>query len=280
MPKTSDSIDVVMITKNSEKPLLNMCLKSIYANIPVNRLIVVDGYSTDETVPILKSYSNVEIVQMKGGRALARQRGIDEVETEWFAFVDSDVVLCKDWFDKIKSVIASNTGAVWGVAVPIAPSDLKRCTAVSKFYQKSLEDTMLIEGNRRGMLHDTIIHTDSVKDIIFPARLHVWEDQYVKQHITRKGLYWKATSRAYCHHYANLSARNMRELVEFGKIARAYGYYSWERVLLFTLLGLPKALWICALTRDFKIAKWQLDAYITIVAGWLAGGTENRFTES
>jgi len=46
-------IDVIVLTKNSER-LLTECLASIYENVPVNKLIVVDGYSTDSTLEIVK----------------------------------------------------------------------------------------------------------------------------------------------------------------------------------------------------------------------------------
>ena len=196
MLREQEKIDVVMLTKNSEKPFLDMCLKSVYANIPVNKLIVVDGKSTDNTIRILSSYPNLSLIQMEGSRGAARERGISEVETEWLVFVDSDVILCKSWFSKIKNHVKRNTGAVWGVAIPTAPKDLKRCLAISKFYRKSLEDTMLIEGNRRGMLHDTVIRTELVKDIRIPSRLHVWEDQYIKEHITKKGFTWNLSRTA------------------------------------------------------------------------------------
>jgi len=278
MPREQDKIDVVMLTKNSEKPFLNMCLESIYVNIPVRRLIVIDGYSTDNSIQILKSYPNVSIIQMEGGRGAARERGIREVETDWFAFVDSDVLLCKDWFAKTKRHLTGATGAVWGVAIPIAPSDLRRCMAISMFYRRSLEDTLLIEGRRRGMLHDTLIRTDLVKDIKIPSHLHVWEDHYIKQHITNRGFKWIITKSPYCHHYANLSARNVRELMDYGRIARAYKYYSWRWILMYILLGLPKSVWIYALTGDLRTAKWQLDAYLNIIAGWIADGVKPQTT--
>ncbi|MDI6807348.1 MAG: glycosyltransferase family A protein, partial [Candidatus Aenigmarchaeota archaeon] len=93
-----DKIDVVILTKDSEW-MLEKCLDSIYQNVPVNRLIAVDGLSTDNTLSILhnygKKYRNVKILADKGTRATARQKGIESIETEWFMFVDSDVVLCK-----------------------------------------------------------------------------------------------------------------------------------------------------------------------------------------
>jgi glycosyltransferase involved in cell wall biosynthesis len=78
-------IDVVMLTKNSDY-ILERCLDSIYNNIPINRLIVVDGFSTDRTLDILekyrKNYRNVVLVQDAGTRATARQKGIELVKTE------------------------------------------------------------------------------------------------------------------------------------------------------------------------------------------------------
>jgi len=42
-----EKIDVIMITKNSLNPCLKESLDSIFKNIPVNRLIVVDSFSSD-----------------------------------------------------------------------------------------------------------------------------------------------------------------------------------------------------------------------------------------
>jgi glycosyltransferase involved in cell wall biosynthesis len=89
-------IDVVIITRNSER-MLGECLKSVYANVQVNRLIIVDGYSTDKTLQIVREFQekhgNVLVIHDRGTRATARQKGIDNVKTEWFLFVDSDAMV-------------------------------------------------------------------------------------------------------------------------------------------------------------------------------------------
>jgi glycosyltransferase involved in cell wall biosynthesis len=54
--KAFSSIDVVILTKNSEH-LLEKCLNSLYKNVPVKRLIVVDGFSEDKTLDILERYN-------------------------------------------------------------------------------------------------------------------------------------------------------------------------------------------------------------------------------
>ena len=96
-------VDIVLLTKNSEKRLKE-CLKSIYRNVPVKHLIVVDGNSTDKTLEIVhefqKQHGNVLVMQDRGNRASARQMGLRQVSTEWFMFVDSDVTLGRDWIRK------------------------------------------------------------------------------------------------------------------------------------------------------------------------------------
>jgi len=52
---TITEIDVVLLTKNSVYPCLRDCLLSVKKEVPLKRLIVVDGCSSDETVDLCKS---------------------------------------------------------------------------------------------------------------------------------------------------------------------------------------------------------------------------------
>ena len=112
--KVMQPIDVVVLTKNSEH-LLHKCLASIYENVPVKNLVVVDGFSTDRTLKIINEISeangNVEVLKVDGSRARAREKGIRRVSTDWFMFVDSDVILGRDWFRKAEKNVKSDVGA-------------------------------------------------------------------------------------------------------------------------------------------------------------------------
>jgi len=201
-----DKIDVVMLTKNSER-LLSKSLASVYKNVPVNRLIVIDAFSTDRTNAILnefsKRYGNVKILTDKGSRGEARQRGIHEVETDWFMFVDSDVVLCKDWFRKASRHIREDVGAIWGVDIP---GDVK-----SRFLIKILQWMETRVFNIRGGTHDILMRYDAVKDIEIPAELHTLEDAYIKDWITSKEYRVIISYEAYCRHYKTMSNLLSRE---------------------------------------------------------------------
>jgi glycosyltransferase involved in cell wall biosynthesis len=202
------AIDVVMLTKNSEH-LLDRCLASIYQNVPVNRLIVVDGLSTDRTLKIVdevnRQHGNVSVLNVEGSRAVAREKGIAEVTTEWFMFADSDVVLCKDWFKKAKDSIKGDVGAVWGVNIDVIPNlndkrvlKLQTMVAVECF-------------NLRGGTHDTLLRHDLVEDIQIPQNLHTYEDAYIMNWIRSKGYKAVVGEDIYCLHYkppSNWSIQN------------------------------------------------------------------------
>jgi glycosyltransferase involved in cell wall biosynthesis len=228
------SVDVVMLTKNSER-LLQECLESVYRNVPVGQLIVVDGYSEDKTIAILnqfnEKYHNVKIIFDRGTRATARQKGISQVSTDWFMFVDSDVVLCNDWFKKAQKYLGEDVGAVWGIEV---------WSTIQK--QKTLKLFLLITRKIfevRGGTHDTLIRTDLVQDIKIPQSLHVFEDAYIKDWITSKGYRVVACYDPFCVHYRPQSVWTVRgslglvaEAFRFGhprligKLLVAYGFYA------------------------------------------------------
>ena len=227
-------VDVVLLTKNSEKRL-NECLKSIYRNVPVNHLIVVDGYSTDKTLEIVrefqKEHGNVLVMQDRGNRASARQLGMRQVSTEWFMFVDSDVTLCEGWFKKAEKHVGEGVGGIWGIEVWStiqSPAMLKMFLWITR----KIFDL-------RGGTHDTLVRTSLVKDIEIPQGLHVFEDAYIKDWITQKGYKVIACYDPYCIHYRPENVWTLRgslniiaDAIRFGrltllvKLTFAYGFYT------------------------------------------------------
>ena len=141
--------DIVMITKNSVKPCLEESLKSIEEAVNNSnfkpRLIIIDGYSTDETLKVIENHVelNPKIIFDDGNRATARQKGVEYVSSEFFAFIDSDVVLTPQWFNKmILHFEDPEVGAVWGAAIQTAEKKRKYFEAMAKFYGKTPTDMM------------------------------------------------------------------------------------------------------------------------------------------
>jgi glycosyltransferase involved in cell wall biosynthesis len=203
-------IDVVMLTKNSER-LLRACLASVYRNVPVNNLIVIDGYSTDATLEIVKEfhrkYGNVAVVQDSGTRGTARQIAIGKVKTDWFMFVDSDVILCRDWFAKAERIVKDNVGAVWGIEI----WSVLRNSRLLKLFEWI---TMKIF-EKRGGTHDLLVRSLAVKDIRIPFYLNTYEDSYIKSWICGKGYAVIATYDPCCIHYRPESAWTIKQSIRF-----------------------------------------------------------------
>ena len=69
------------------------------------KIIVIDSYSTDETLEILQSYPQVQIFQRKFD-TFANQcnYGLDQVNTEWILSLDADYILSDDLIAEIKAL--------------------------------------------------------------------------------------------------------------------------------------------------------------------------------
>jgi glycosyltransferase involved in cell wall biosynthesis len=210
-------IDVVVLTKNSEH-LLDKCLASVYENVPVKNLIVVDGFSTDRTLKIINEINetrgNIEVLKVNGSRAIAREEGIRQVSTDWFMFVDSDVVLSRDWFRKAEKNMKSDVGAIWGVNIDIIPN-------VKDKHLLKLQSLIAMQCfGLRGGMHDTLIRRDAVEGIKIPEELHAYEDAYIINWIKKKGYKTVIGDDVYCLHFkppTNWSLQNgvSQAIVEF-----------------------------------------------------------------
>jgi len=265
------TIDVVLLTKNSEKPCLKDCADSIFANIPIDRLIVVDGGSTDGTLELLKNYPRVEVIMDHGGtRASARQKGIEAVKSEWHVHVDSDVVLSHEWFKKAWNLVGGEVGAIWGAAVPADKHFFNIDYAMSKLYRKSIKELLVKQmRSQRCMMHDTLIRTSAVRGIKIPKNLHIWEDEYIGRYITRKGFKFLKVVEPYCLHFLTPNER-FSGFITTGYLMKKYRLWQFSQVVRRLLLALPKSMWIFVATRDFQASKIHFLSQVLIFKGWLS----------
>ncbi|MBS7626321.1 glycosyltransferase family 2 protein [Candidatus Bathyarchaeota archaeon] len=253
-------VDVVFLTRNSVNPYFTKCLDSLYRNVDVNRLLVIDEGSTDGTLERLSKYPNVHIYQVKGGRAVARQKGIELVETDWHLHLDSDVVLCDRWQEKAERHIDDDVGAIWGVGIPMNPHVFNWVVPMRYVRRMDVPSLMIRNARRRGGTHDTLLRTGVVKDIKIPSDLHIYEDWYIKRHVENKGYRFLTVKEPYCYHYSNpiFSNEICRQIAMLDK---KYGIQSFLLTARNLFLAPAKCCAILLLTRDRIAMKSQWDFY-------------------
>lgn len=98
-----DSIDVIIPVIHTNE-LWQENLKSVYREIPVNRLLIGDGGCIDNSIFIVQEFPRVQVLDHQRYKSLgySLKRLIEAVETEWFVYLHSDVYLPNGWFDDIK----------------------------------------------------------------------------------------------------------------------------------------------------------------------------------
>ncbi|MGM4906773.1 glycosyltransferase family 2 protein [Tardiphaga sp. 866_E4_N2_1] len=96
----SEAVDVIVPIIHTNE-LWRKNLISIYREIPVNRLILGDGGSTDGSIDLAREFPRVEVLDHREFTSLgfSLRRLIEAVETDWFVYLHSDVYLPPDWFE-------------------------------------------------------------------------------------------------------------------------------------------------------------------------------------
>jgi glycosyltransferase involved in cell wall biosynthesis len=77
--------------------------------------VVIDSYSNDETLEILKSFPQVEVYQRKFDTAANQDNyGLDQVTTEWVLSLDADYLLSDELIEEIGNLIPQGSiNAYW-----------------------------------------------------------------------------------------------------------------------------------------------------------------------
>lgn len=108
-------ISVVLITKNEEHNIAD-CLESVKW---AEEIIVVDGFSSDKTVEIIKRYTNK--IQFREMDVEGRHRNFaySLASQEWILSLDADERVSPELASEIKEVVQKNDPRFSGYAIPI-----------------------------------------------------------------------------------------------------------------------------------------------------------------
>jgi len=272
-------VDVVLCTYNSNKPYFERCLRSVKREVPVNKLIVVDKFSEDGTLEVVrKIFPNALILRSRVNLAKARELGISKVSTEYFVFVDDDIELPRGWFNTLLKYLDEGTGGIHGHAVPA-------CDPLEKWFHwvKEVWEPRRLGGREvitvtdnpdviRGCTHNTLIKTEAVRDWKPPAMLSAFEDHHIARHVIKKGYSWKVVNTLTVKHYGVSSLRDCLRKAKWNSAgARLIKYDDWKAISLIrrTVLHTVKSLIAARSLRDFRIPVYVSLTQVAYLIGYL-----------
>jgi len=200
-------VDVVMLTKNSNKPWFKRVLKAIKEEVPAHHFIVVDGYSTDGTVEVVKEFFGDKLVLLRTGRPLgcARYLGMKLVDTEWFAFIDSDVEILPGWFKSALKCMKDER--IWGIQGSFWKS--QRRILLTQSPRKDFSWNIILKYGITSFYGADTSHVLMRRDVInlvdpkFLCYLECGEDAYIAWKIVEAGYLYIKTSELQAVHYSS-----------------------------------------------------------------------------
>jgi len=239
-----EKLDVVMPTLNSVsrigKSVFRKVLQRIFTEIPVNRLIVVDDRSTDETLDVLEEF-DVTILSGVGSLGKAREIGIKNVETQWFYFVDDDNLIPRGFHNKMWRYVDSKTGMIFPKAVVPYDNYIVRYETIIGRLRKAmgLKDTV----ENRGFTGATLVRTQAISDIEIP-KIARQEDKFIKNYCEHRGWLVKYASDVIVLHLnPNLPSYKTQYLEGYGLASKSgiskKNMFSWLSTYLKVLLAFP-----------------------------------------
>ena len=100
----SGAVDVIIPIIHANE-LWRTNLHSLYREIPISRLLIGDGGCKDDSLDIAREFPRVEVFDHKAFVSLgfSLRKLIEEVRSEWFIYVHSDVYIPPGWFDTMRA---------------------------------------------------------------------------------------------------------------------------------------------------------------------------------
>lgn len=94
------NISVVVLAKNNERTIKN----TLDSLVEFDDVVVYDNGSTDKTMEIVKTYSNVNLVQGEfKGFGWTKNKAASYSKNDWIMIIDSDEVVNKDLLEYLKT---------------------------------------------------------------------------------------------------------------------------------------------------------------------------------
>ena len=102
----------IVILNWNGKLLLEQFIPSVVTHSPLGSVYVIDNASTDEsTIWLKENHPEIQLVQLNEnlGYAGGYQKGLKEINAEYYCLLNSDIQVTKDWISPILSLFKNDT---------------------------------------------------------------------------------------------------------------------------------------------------------------------------
>jgi glycosyltransferase involved in cell wall biosynthesis len=248
-------IDVTIATKNNGRTIGN-CLQAIRANIPFRSIIVIDGQSTDNTLQIARSLG-AKIFIDTGLLGKIRYAQAEHCETQWIAYVDSDVYVYPSWWAEVSKF----TGVPdVGMISALGHSPIDRLP----IYEDYLSYMARKYGNVA--FSNTLVRRDlvlSCRELL--SNIHAGEDSILARHITNLDMRIITIPEQLVFHDKNTFHEHPGAFLRWGCSARILGGIAGIRNVAKTLRNNLRNWWI--FTSETRQLSFSLLLYLIFLWG-------------
>lgn len=154
-------MDIVIPTWNS-MPHFERCLNSLDDAFPrLDDIIVVDKQSTDGTREEAEKYG-CRVITNTGTLGHARWDGLNEIDSKWLAFIDSDIELPRNWYNNMKGYMSDDVGWIFGRTIPDDPvfQDFKL-----RKMNKELKEPRVLKHGQRAFTNNTLCRREPLLEV-------------------------------------------------------------------------------------------------------------------
>lgn len=196
--------------------------------------------------------------------SIARKKAVLKARTEWVAMVDDDIILPKNWLERLTAEIAPNIGAIATVAVHRNKHAAAYERVVGNIVQLNKIDTS-------PHINNVLVRKRLLANYN-PPPLFFGEDQYLKKYIESTGHIWKVLPFIGATHLGV-----SKNHVTIGIAYRRYGHYSLfqlTRRVVARFIFTPFAAFI---NSSFKTFVYLNSINVQFIAGWAKESVAEQF---
>jgi len=218
-------IDVSIATKNNAKTI-GRCLQAISETIPVSRLVVVDGGSTDDTIEIAKSMS-AEIKINKGLLGSVRYYQAQKCSSDWIAIIDSDIYIYPSWWTELSHYMGEPDV---GMILAIGDSPKDRLSIYEDYITHIAKRFGSVAFSNTLVRRELILSCNELLE-----NIHAGEDTIFGRYLRRIGMRVITIQKRLVYHDKNIVDEHPGAFLRWGESLRIRGGTDGARELAKTL---------------------------------------------